>query len=108
MSGGVYKRPKLNIFGFSFCPQGPRLAAPQGTSTRGAGDLDSQRQLKMQFSTKNEGNFFFEKMPNWGGGVRGGFGKKQIFFRVFFLAPFPNYILYIQSKHKYMYIDMYL
>ena len=39
LAGGVYKQPKLNIFGFLFCPQGPRLAAPQGTSTRGAWDL---------------------------------------------------------------------
>ena len=30
-------RPKLNIFGFSFCSHGPRLAAPQGTSTRAMG-----------------------------------------------------------------------
>ena len=34
LAGGVYKRPKLNIFGYSFCPQGPRLTAPQGTSTQ--------------------------------------------------------------------------
>ena len=37
------KRPKSQIFGFLFCPQGPRLAAPHGTSTRGAKDLDSRR-----------------------------------------------------------------
>ena len=37
------KRPKPQIFGFLFCPQGPRLAAPHGTSTSGAGDLDSRR-----------------------------------------------------------------
>ena len=44
----------------------------------------------MQFSTKKMGvNFFFEKMPNWGGGVRGEFGKRPHFFRFFFFAPFP-------------------
>ena len=48
MAGGVYKRPKLNIFGFSFCPRGPGLESrsldnkgpgltAQGTWTRGAG-----------------------------------------------------------------------
>ena len=52
LSGGVYKRPKLNIFGFSFCPQGPRLAAPQGTSTRGARDLDSRRH---RFESRSHG-----------------------------------------------------
>ena len=55
MSGGVYKRPKLNILGFSFCPQGPRLAAPQGTSTRGAGDLNSRRQGTSTSSANDEG-----------------------------------------------------
>ena len=50
LAGGVYKRPKLNIFGFSFCPQGPGLESrsldnkgpgltAQGTWTRGAGTL---------------------------------------------------------------------
>ena len=31
--GGVYKRPKLKNFGSEFDPWGPRLAAPQRTST---------------------------------------------------------------------------
>ena len=31
------------FLGFYFVPRGPWLAAPHGTSTRGAGDLDSQR-----------------------------------------------------------------
>ena len=29
---GVYKPPKLQNFGPRFCPQGPRMAAPHGTS----------------------------------------------------------------------------
>ena len=32
---GVFKRPKLKFFGFSICPQGPRLAAPHLTLTHG-------------------------------------------------------------------------
>ena len=39
------------------------------------------------FNKKNGGKFFFEKMPNWGGGVRGEFGKRPHFFRVFFSQP---------------------
>ena len=41
------------------------------------------------FNKKMGVNFFVEKMPNWGGGVRGGFGKRPDFFRFFFFAPFP-------------------
>ena len=42
------------------------------------------------FNKKMGVNFFFEKMPNWGGGgARGGFGKRPDFFRFFFCAPFP-------------------
>ena len=34
----------------------------------------------MQFSTKKMGvNFFFEKMPNWGGGPGGSLAKDQTF-----------------------------
>ena len=29
-------------------------------------------------------------MPNRGGGVRGGFGKRPDFFRIFICAPFPK------------------
>ena len=39
MVGGLYKCPKPQIFGFFFCPQGPRIAAQHGTSYGGAGDL---------------------------------------------------------------------
>ena len=34
--------PRLQKFGFQFCPQGFRLAAPHGTSTRGTLELDSR------------------------------------------------------------------
>ena len=43
----------------------------------------------MQFSTKKMGvNFFFEKMPNWGGS-EGSLAKDQT-FSGFFFATFPN------------------
>ena len=35
-------------------------------------------------------NFFFEKMPNWGGGAEGSLAKDQIFSGFFFFAPFPK------------------
>ena len=49
----------------------------------------SFRPLKMQFSTKKMGvNFFFEKMPNWGGGPRGVWQKTRL-FPVFFFGTLP-------------------
>ena len=41
------------------------------------------------FNKKNGGKFFLLKKCQTGGGVRGEFGKRPHFFRVFFLAPFP-------------------
>ena len=43
--GKRLKRPK---FGFQFCPQGFRLAAPHGTLTRGGLELNSRRQILSQ------------------------------------------------------------
>ena len=42
------------------------------------------------FNKKNGGKFFFEKMPNWGGGPRGVWQKTTFFPFFFFLATFPN------------------
>ena len=53
------------------------------------------------FNKKNGGKFFFfEKMPNWGGGGRGGFGKRPHFFRFFFLATFPYVGLFCQVAEE--------
>ena len=42
----------------------------------------------MHFPTKKLGvNFFHQKRPNQGGGVRGGFGKRPHIFRIFFRQP---------------------
>ena len=40
------------------------------------------------FNKKMGVNFFFEKMPNWGGGPRGVW-QKTTFFPVFFLCTLP-------------------
>ena len=51
----------------------------------------------MKFSTKKRGSIFFpQKKPNLGGGVRGGFGKRPDFFRIFFWQPslWNKYIIY--------------
>ena len=41
--------------------------------------------IKDSFSNKKMGvNFFHRKKSNGGGGVRGGFGKRPDFFRIFF------------------------
>ena len=40
------------------------------------------------FNKKNGGKFFFEKMPNWGGGSEGSLAKDHI-FSGFFLCTLP-------------------
>jgi len=41
------------------------------------------------FNKKNGGQIFSPKKDQTGGGVRGGFGKRPDFFRIFFSATFP-------------------
>ena len=54
----------------------------------------------MKFSTKKMGvNFFPAKKTKPGGGVRGRFGKRPYFCRIFFCAPFPYYKSF-QRFHK--------
>ena len=43
----------------------------------------------MKFSTKKWGEIFFWKKDQTRGGVRGRFGKRPYFSRIFFSAPFP-------------------